>query len=375
MDLLTLLRAAARRWYVVTPILVLTLVLAWMSQSETPPRFQATGSVVLEEPTWDPARLAGTHVTAARLVDEMATTELIDEAASGDTELRTQVPNRATIEVNARGGDPDAVEQSIDEVIDWVQERVPQLQDQVDIPDDEKIQATVENPFLTAVEQPDGTYLATAEIVLADPWAGLENPLGVTGRTSRILVSAVMSDLGRTRVAERTGGTAAYSVSTSETEVSILEISTIASTPAEAIAAFDDVRDELNSELDRRQERAGVPASWRILVSDLAPPQSAVDVSPPVDRATIGILAAGILLALGLSVAVDGVVARRGPSSRPIRRPGRWSAPPRRPRPPDHRGFESRSAAQDATSDADAPPAAPVADEPTPPAERVSNRR
>jgi hypothetical protein len=328
MDLLTLLKTVVRRWYVAVPVLLVALVLAVATQATTPPQFQATGSVLLEEPTFDSSRLPSSLVSADGLVGQINDGEVIADALAPGTELVAQAVDRAHVEVTAMAPDAAAAEQAVNASLEWTRERVQELQEQAEVPDGERIQPTLESAFPVAEEEADGRFLASATIRLADPSSGLDNPLGTGERTSRMLEAVIMSDVGRARVAERTGGLVGYTLTVGDKESSILEIIAVAPDPANALAGFAIVRDELNEELDARQERAGVPPSWRIVVNDLAPPQSAGDISPPVNRSAIAILAAGILLAVGLTVAVDGAIMRRraGAPTRTIRTT--WTTPP-----------------------------------------------
>ena len=311
MDLLTLLRTALRRWYVAVPVLLVALVLAVTTQATTAPQFQATGSVLLEEPTFDSSRLPSSLVSADGLVGQLNDGEVIADAVAPGTELVAQAVDRVHVEVTAMAPDGADAEQAVNASLEWTRQRVEELQEQEEVPDGERIQPTLESSFPVAEEQPDGSFLASATIRLADPWSGLENPLGTGERTSRMLEAVIMSDVGRARVAQQTGGLVGYTLTVAENESSILEIIAVAPDPASALAGFATVRDVLNAELDARQERAGVPPSWRIVVNDLAPPQAAGDISPPVDRSAIAILGAGILLAVGLTVVVDGAIMRR----------------------------------------------------------------
>jgi hypothetical protein len=319
MDLLTLLRIAFRRWYVALPVMFAALALALTAQASTAPQFQSVGSVLLEEPTLDSARLPRSLVSIDDLVARLNEGEAAVAPAGSGIEVVAQAVDRSNIEITALGPEAAATEQAIEASVEWIRQRVMDLQEQEDVPEGERLQATLDSAFPIAEEQPDGTSLATATIRLSDPGAGLENPLGAGQRTSRMLEAVIMSDVGRARVSEHTGGMVGYTVAVAENENSILEIITVAPDPANALAGFAIVRDELNQELDARQARAGVPPSWRIEVNDLAPPQSAGDISPPVTRSAVGIVAAGLLLAVALTVVVDSVLAGRGDLSRKTR--------------------------------------------------------
>jgi hypothetical protein len=329
MDLLTLLKAVVRRWYVAVPVLLVALVLAVATQATTAPQFQATGSVLLEEPTFDSSRLPRSFVSADGLVGQLNDGEVVADALAPGTELVAQAVDRAHVEITAMGPDAAAAEQAVNVSLEWTRERVQQLQEQAEVPVGERIQPTLESAFPVAEEEADGRFLASATIRLADPSSGLDNPLGTGERTSRMLEAVIMSDVGRARVAERTGGLVGYTLTVGDKESSILEIIAVAPDPANALAGFAIVRDELNKEIDARQERAGVPPSLRIVVSDLAAPQFARDISPPVNRSAIAILAAGFLLAVGLTVAVDGAMMRRraGAPTHTIRTT--WTTPQR----------------------------------------------
>lgn len=330
MDLLTLVRTAVRRWYVVAPVLLVALSLAVATQATTAPQYQAVGSVLLEEPTFDSSRLPRSIVSADLLAAGLNDPETSADLTTQGTELAAQATDQVSIEIAASGPDGDASEQAVEAALGWARQRSLELQDAADVPEAEQLQANLEAAFPVSEEQPDGTFVASTVIRLSDPGAGLENPFTTGERTSRMLEAVIMSDVGGARVAQQTGGTVAYTVTISESESSILEILTVSGDPADALGGFATVREELNAELDRRQSRAGIPPSWRIVVNDLAPPQSAGDISPPIDRAAVAIMVAGILLAIGATVAVDGPLTRRREAQRGGPRRDRAHHAPRR---------------------------------------------
>ena len=311
MDLITLIQIVFRRWYVTVPILMATIGLAAYVQSTIPPAYEARGLVLLEEPQFDPSRLPETFVNAQALVDRIDQSQVRGDLAVGDTQLVPNAPDRNTVEIVAIGSEPGQVESSVDGVMDWLVDDVTTLQDEEGIAEEERLRASILTPVVTAEEQPGGSYQATGLVVLRNPAAGVDNPFGAGGGTTSLLTAVATSDSGRARINRATSADVSFELSLTRENASIITITTTGPEPAEVIGAFDVIRDTLAEDLDARQARADVPTSRRIVINDLARPQSVADVSPPLSRAVAAIVAAGGLLALGAAVMIESALTRR----------------------------------------------------------------
>lgn len=311
MDLLALIQIVVRRWYATVPILLATIGLAAYVQSAIPPEYEARGSVLLEEPRFDPSRLPTSVVNADTLVDRFDQDQVGASLMVGETQLIPQVRDRSTIEITGVGADPDEVASTVDGAMDWFVDDVTTLQDEEGIDGAERLRASILTPIVAAEELPGGTYQATGLIVLRDPASGTDNPFSAGGGTTSLLTAVATSDSGIARISQATGPNVTFDLTPARDNASIITITTAGPDPADVIGAFDVIREVLAEDLDARQARADVPTSHRIVINDLAPPQTVTDVSSPLNRAVAAIVGVGGLLALGVAVIVEGVLTRR----------------------------------------------------------------
>ena len=315
MDLLVIIQTVLRRWYVTAPVLLAAFGLAFYVQSTIPEEYQARGSVLLEEPRFDPSRLPASFVHTGTLLDRFEESDAAAMVTTGDTRVVPRPHDRWSLEITAVGSDPNDVEASIMATMDWVSAEVAALQEEEDVSEEERLRVSVLTPAVTAEPQPGGNYEAVGEVMLRDPAAGIDNPYTAGGGTTSLLHAVIGSDSGRSRVNERTAPGVSFDIGTTRDNAEIIQITTTGSDPATLFDAFDVVRDALASELDARQQRADVPESRRIVITDLARPQVVMDVSPPLSRAVAAIIGLGGLLALGLAVAVESIADRRQSTS------------------------------------------------------------
>ena len=313
MDLLTIIQTVLRRWYVTVPVLLATFGLAFYVQTNIPPEYEARGSVLLEEPRFDPSRLPASFVNAGAIIDRFEEGDAATTLPVGDAQVVPQARDSSTLEITAIGSDPNDVESSTTAAMDWVSTEVAALQQEENVAEEERLRVSVLTPVVVAEPQPGGSYQAVGVVILRDPASGTENPYQAGGGTTSLLRAVVTSDTGRARVNRATAPAVDFDVSVPRENTAIISITTTGPDPAGVINAFDVVRDVIAEELDARQERADVPGSRRIVIADLARPEVVRDVSPPLSRAVAAIVGAGGLLALGLAIAVESIVSRRRP--------------------------------------------------------------
>lgn len=311
MDLLTLIQAVIRRWYVTVPVLLATFAVAAVVQANITPEYQANGSVLLEEPRFDPSRLPASFINAGAIADRFDELDAGARFSTGDAQVVVHAATSTTIEILGVGPAANDVAASVDAAIEWVRDEVAAMQDEEDVAASERLRSTVLTPVVTPEPLPGGSYEAVGIVALRDPSSGIENPYGADSSTTSLLGAVVTSDTGRSRVNQATASGVTFGVSTGRDNPAIVSITTTGPDPDGVVDAFDVVRDALADELDARQARAEVPESRRIVVSDLARPEAVADVSPPVSRAVAAVVGAGGLLALGLAIVVDTVALRR----------------------------------------------------------------
>ena len=313
MDLLTIIQTVLRRWYVTLPVLLATFGLAFYVQTNIPSEYEARGSVLLEEPRFDPSRLPASFVNAGAIIDRFEESDAATTLAAGDVQVGAQARDSTTLEVTALGSDSNDVESSTMAAMDWISTEVAALQQEENVAEEERLRVSVLTPVVTAEPQPGGSFEAVGVVILRDPASGTDNPYSAGGGTTSLLQAVATSDTGRARVNRATASGVGFDLSVSRDNSAIISITTTGPNPAGVINAFDVVREVLAEELDSRQERADVPGSRRILITDLARPEVVRDVSPPLSRAVAAIVGAGGLTALGLAIAVESIVSRRRP--------------------------------------------------------------
>lgn len=312
MDLLTIVQAVFRRWYVAVPIGLAALGIAVYLQSNIPPQYQAAGQILLAEPRLDPSRLPSAAVdlsgTLALLEDEAVS----DQLATDGAEFTVLPAEEGTVSILATATQPAPAIETVQAVTQWLDDEVTSRQVEVGISDDERLRVRSLTPLVGAVEQDDGTYQSVGSVLIQDPSENVQNPYAASTTTGRLLEVSLESDAGRARVNELTGGYISYDIGQSARDVApIMEISTFGTDPERVLAGFEQVSDVLAEELDARQARADVPPSRRVIIEEIAAPQQVMDVSPPLDRSVAVVVGLGGLLAVSLALALDGLMTRR----------------------------------------------------------------
>jgi hypothetical protein len=307
-DILTIIATVFRRWYVTVPILALTLVVAYRVQESVPPEFEVGGSVLLEEPRFDPSRLPATTANADVLVQRLINADA-DVTVEG-AELEAQSTDASTIELTATATAAQTAEATVENALEWLRADADGLQEAEGIPVADRVRGLVLTPTITA-EPTDDTFVASGTLFLQDPAADVTNPYRADSQTGRLLREVITSDQARAAIAGRTGSGVQYTVGVPREAEAILNIGLSGPDPEALLDGFNVVREALNEELDARQARADVPEPRRILVVPLATPQSWTDVSPPLSRAVAAIVGAGGLLALGLAIGMESFLSRR----------------------------------------------------------------
>ena len=311
MDLLTIIQAVFRRWYVALPIGLITLSIAGAMQVGLPSEYEARGSVLLEEPQLDPSRLPASTVSAEILIDRLESGGTLADLASGDARILPLGQDGQTVEVTATASNGTAAETSVERTLDWLTEAATDLQDAEEIAEGERLRPVVLTPTISAEAQEDGAYTASGTFYLRDPSAGAENPYRAGQDTARLLQEVIASDQVRAQIRERTAPGVSFDVTSGRDSGPIMNITLNGSDPAALLEAYRVVSEALDTELDQRQARAEVPESRRIVVTPLAAPQSVADVSPPLNRAVAAIVGVGGVLALGATLAADSLLTRR----------------------------------------------------------------
>jgi hypothetical protein len=312
MDIITIIQALLRRWYVAAPILAVGTAAAIALQVTTPPTYEAVGQVLLADPGLDPSGLPTTIVDLDEVLLELQSPELRDELQSGDATYQLDADDRTTATLVVRSSSESDALSTAQAVGAWLRGQVESIQAEAEIPPAERLQIRGSERIRATLDEATGSAEALTTITLFDPAAGITNPFAASVTTGRLLAVAVQSDEGRQNVFARTGPGISYLVAQSNNDAApILAITTTGEDPAAVLGAFEAVREVVDEELQRRQERAEIPTSRRTRVETLAQPRNASDISPPLNRAAAAIFALGALLATAAAVATESVLARR----------------------------------------------------------------
>lgn len=322
MDILTVIQAVFRRWYVTFPVLLAAGGVAFVVNDTIPPAYQARGEILLASPELDPSALPRTVTDLRRLAEELATPDVQTPLIVGSTVIEVDADPNALSLALASGSPADA-QATANNVVAWLEQEVEARQAAAGIEPVERLQVrSTLTPVATEDlgEQPlditegaatgDNALLAT--VTLNDPVAGATNPFGASNASARVLTVAVQSDQGRERVTERTGPDLQFELRQDPRDPApILVITTRSSDPDTALDGFGHIAEVVALELAEREERAEVPPSRRTGIEALAAPQQVTDVSPPLDRSVATILGLGLLAAVVLAILAESIAQRR----------------------------------------------------------------
>jgi hypothetical protein len=318
LDIITIVQAVFRRWYISFPLVAVAAVAAFYIQSNTPPAYQAEGQLLLADPSLDPSGLPASVVDVdeiLRLLDEPSVREDLE---SGDAVYQVEAEDQSTFVVTVSAPGEQTARSTALAIRDWVTDHVESQQAEAGFPDPERLQVRGGERVSVTTDTQTGTGQAGSVITLFDPTAGFVNPYVASIMTVRLLIVAVESDAGRGEVLQRTGTGVGFLLTQSPRDAApIMGVTTTGSDPSAVLSAFDAVRQVVDVELQQRQDRAEIPLTRRTRVEALATPQRVTDVSPPVERAAAAIFGLGGLLAVAAAIAVDGIQTRRRSRSSP----------------------------------------------------------
>lgn len=310
MDVLTIIQSVLHRWYVAVPVLIVSAAVALQIHSSLPPQFEAQGQVLLTDPDFDPTGLPRAIVDLPEVAG-LLTTGVVQREVVADGASLQAVGGPAELAITIRADSAPAAQATLEAASTWLGETISERQTEAGIDPAEQLRLRLIDERETELTE-EGAARLTASFGLEDPTAGAPNPFGASNTTGRILIVAVQSDLGRQRVAGRTGAGVDFSVDQDVRDAApILTITTLGSEPQAVLEAFQDVTEVLAMELAEREARAEVPQTRRTSIEVLADPRSVEDVSPPLDRSVAAILGLGGLLALVLALAVESFATRR----------------------------------------------------------------
>lgn len=318
MDLISVLKLMVRRWYIAGPVIVATLIVAFVMQSNVPREYEARGTLLLSSPEFDPSRAPQVAVELADAVARLRGPEGLAEVEAGGGMEEYTIRQRDDLNAEVRvPGDSTAAATTARILMEQMGQAVVDRQARAGIPEEERVQPQTQVSVREIEQDPDAgddarvdfpqaDRVTIGSLNLVDPARARGNPFPAGDATSRVLQLAVHSDAGRLLVRERVAREELLDFEVvPQGGPGIIEIRLTTSDPQVALSAFDVVHEVLQDELDRRQARADVPVSRRLVLEVLGAPQAPVDVTGPVDRATAAIVGLGGLLAVGLVLLVE----------------------------------------------------------------------
>lgn len=311
MDIISIIQAVFRRWYVSVPLIVLGGAAALYVQLTTPPVYEAAGQVLVADPSLDPSGLPTTIVDIDELLRTLDEESVRAELATGDSTYQLELEDPTSLSLVVRSTNDDDAVATLEAVAERFRQDVDTAQSDAGIPRQERLQARGGDRWVIG-EVSDSIVEAVTTLSLFDPTAGIANPFGASNSTVRLLVVSVQSDAAKRRIADLTGPDIEYRLAQSASDAApILSITTTGPEQDAVLDAFDQVQRVVDEELQRRQERAEI-ASWRrTRLETIARPEEVTDISPPLDRAAAAVFALGGLLAVAGAIAVDSALTQR----------------------------------------------------------------
>ena len=304
---MTFLQAFRRFGWVSGIIVAVTLVAVVLLERGGESTFTASGTIMVARSEVDPSRTASRAVNLTSAIADTSTVQeresFAEDGGRDDFRIIQVSENRAQVLASGDGAVPGvrAVLRSLADNVAGQQlaaeidpgERVrPRLFLQIPGSDLEAL-GVLEGSSSGELPEVVGT------LVLEDPLAGMEDPLGGAAAAARLVLLHIHSDDGTQAVLDALPPGADFSVSVSDQEArELLAVNTSGRSPTDALESFDTVTSAVETELDRRQELAEVPSDARLLVDVIAAPVDAVEADEGLAGRTL------TLLLLGFGVAV-----------------------------------------------------------------------
>ena len=327
MDLLTVIRVVIRRWYVVAPLLLATVVAGIALNSTIPGHYRTTGSLLITDPALNPDGPPDPERLIDEVIDDMADDGALEQRLADGTETSISPIGNASIEAVAVADSTTDAERNVDRLLSSMKERMATIQqDQERWGSDLRVQDMT--PIVVAEPVADGRYQASGALMVIDTTEGTTNPYAAAGTTARLLEVAANSDASQLRIREAVDASVTVQVSSNPHDAApILDVQVEAEDPAAALMAFGAVQQMLDDDLAGRQQRAQVPSGRHLTVQALAEPQRVIDESPPVSRLVVVVFALGALAAVGVAVLVEAIARRRLVAPRESTLAS-WASPP-----------------------------------------------
>lgn len=311
MDVLTVLQTIVRRWKIVAPIVVVTLLVAFVVGTGTDPEYEADGTVLLVSGVSAPSSAdSGAVVTAPVFAEVLRSKEVSDRLSQAGATVPFKVEvDRATsiLRVTATSDDPAANIRTVETVLDNLDEELVRLEEAAGVAG-----GNVELLLRPSDQPAAGSPSATGSAFLVPSGEGTPNPYPPSGYTTRILEQIMLGPEARQRVAALAGGSAAFEVAQHPRDPApIMSISVLATDGGLAERTFHAVKTTLDGVLEERQEEAGVDARNRTRVNVLTAPVGAVKTSGTLVKSVVIVIGLGLIAAATAAILVESIMASR----------------------------------------------------------------
>jgi hypothetical protein len=332
MDVLELARTVLRRWPVVVPVLLATLLGAYWLHARTDVVYHAGGSLLLSSSALTgngaeaPEAPADAPLSGAVLAELLQRDEVRSDvvAAGGTEEYYLDYESTDSImRVWAIDDDEDAVVTSVREVLEAI-EPTARARQGPGTPAGSRVDVEILTTPSRALQEnvtEDGEertrYTATGSARLfntasdepANPYAG---DYRVTGS---ILQELAASPQAREQLREL-GATAEYTATLEAGDFApIMHVTATGDDPEAVMRTYEEVASYLQRTLDERQAAAGVPDDLLLLFEPLSTPEEAERATGSLRRPLVALVGLGVVVAISLAVLIDGFMVRKSPAT------------------------------------------------------------
>lgn len=323
MDILTLLSIIWRRWFVVVPVLIVTLAAAVELASGAEVRYETYGSELLVAQS----QTGPQESTGPALSPELATNVVANalrrpefddavQATGAESDFDVEVdPGGSLMTLTVTGDDAEDVVATAAAVVDLAPGAVSAVVGE-EVAD--RLQITSLTPVSAeSITETDEGYSFTAAVTVFANSTTVNNPFPPSGATIRTLTELSFGQaVAEAVVAQVPEGS--YSVTGDQRPTApILEIRAGASEAADVGIVYEIVRDEIARQLETFQTAAGVEPSDQTVLFSLVAPSAVAQTSSSVVRPIAGIVLLGMAAACAAAIAADLLLqrraARRGP--------------------------------------------------------------
>jgi hypothetical protein len=313
MDLLDVLKLVRRRWPVVLPIVVLTLLVGARMVTTRPSSYASSSSYFLTSVSTEVGPEPLDPVVVANLAPALYGSGFaranVTESGFVDTFQVTAVPDNPVIRFTVDAPSADLAVGTVEHLISVG----PALLERAfDAAGGTVALATVTPPDIADVtENDDGTYRLTSTVSVSQVATDRFNPFP-PGIDTLDWMSAIASDPALARQVAEVDPSATFTVAPSEgRRAPILRTSVTASSPELAYEVHEVVIGRLEGELEALQTEAGVGPEVRTGFRSLLPPSDPVLTATSIVRSLAGVVVLGGGLALGSAIVADAFVMRR----------------------------------------------------------------